>query len=269
MPVIIKNLTIILLAAITLLTFLLIFSYLIKITLIGIQKVTKLITYKVILKSKWVYLLAFYEICLLIVPGILLILFHMNMPPIFGLLTYISIIIIALIVMYIKKEHTDMFSLLDHILDKINTKNYLVNRLGYLFKQTYSIIVLFLISYITFFIFTQLEWIPAIYYIGFISFPIYLNIWIYVSYKLKLENKDTISVRRFIVYSLLVIYIMGDCYSKFYSLLFYNTAPKVDIISLFFYMLASIFIAIERLIKVVINDYAHFKTSMLGNNRMQ
>ena len=96
------------------------------------------------------------------------------------------------------------------------------------------------------------------YYIGFLLLPIHLNILIYFSYKLKLQESNTIAVRRFLVYLFLGILIVRDTHSKFYSLLFYDTLPEFDLYSLYVYMIGAVFIAIERILRVIINDYKNF-----------
>ncbi|MBV4427346.1 hypothetical protein [Clostridium tyrobutyricum] len=254
-----KNFIIIFLTLIFTLIPILILKWIMEIVMVYIEKLINFITYKYILKLKFRYLLVFCEINILIIPFFLLIIFRKRLRIFSYLYIFLFLFIWGSITFYIRKERKNTFSLIDNIANKININNYFINRINLLFKQGSSMMILIVVFEFTILAFTELEWPMFLQYIAFLVLPIYLNIWIYLTHKLKLKDDYTINIRRIIVYILLVVYVLGDSYYKFYSILYYNTSPKLDLSNLFVYIASVFFIALERVIKLIIDDFKSFK----------
>ena len=260
-----KNFFIIFLTLISALLLLFIIKWLLESTMIYVERFTKSITYKFILKLKWDYLLAFCESNILITPIVLSILLRKYLGNFSILIGFLILFIWTLITSYIRKEKSNMFSLINYISARVNTDNYFINRINLFFEQGLSIITLIAAFQFTILIFTQLEWPMLLQYISFILLPIYLNVWIYFSCKFKLKDDTTITIRRIIVYVLLVVYVLGDSYSKFYSIVSYDTSPKLNLINLFVYIASVFFIALERVMKSIIDDFKSFRQKVDNN----
>jgi len=254
-----RNFMIIFLTLMSTLIFLFILKWLLEATIEFIEKFLSFITYKLILKIKWRYLLVFYEINILITPIFLLIILRKYLGDLSLFVYLLFLLILGSITFYVRKERGNMVSLIDTITTKINTNNYFVNRINLLFEQGLSIMILIGALEFTILTLTELEWPTPLKYISFLALPIYLNIWIYFSYKFKLKDTTTINIRRIIVYILLAVYVLKDSYSKFYLMLYYNTSPELDLFNLFVYIGSGSFIALERVIKSIIDDFKYFR----------
>ncbi|MCB2354374.1 hypothetical protein [Clostridium estertheticum] len=219
-----------------------------------IEKFTKFITKRFILKLKWKYLLAFCEGNIIIISITILIISRKYLGDLSLFVFFFYLLIWSLIISYIRKERRNMFSLLDKIYAKINTNNYFINRINLLFDQGLSIMILIGGYMFTLLILTQLEWPLPLQYLAFASLAIYLIIWIYFSLKFKLNDDATINIRRIIVYILIVVYVVLDCYSKFYSIVTYETSPKLDLNNLLVYITSVSFIALDRVMKSIVED---------------
>lgn len=255
-----RNCMIIFLTLILTLISMLFIYFILKWLMAYIERLINFITYKFVLRLKWKYLLAFCEANMLIgLVAILVIVRNYLGDKISFLLCLLVLYAWSLIISYVRKERENMFSLLNSIYTNINTNNYFINRIVLLLKKGSGIIILFLAYEFTIIIFTQLEWPISIQYIAFISLPIYLNIWIYFSTSFKLNKDEIVNLKRIIVYFFLSVYVLFDCYSKFYSIIVYNNSPKLDLENLFLYITSVTFIGLERVIKSIIDDYKNFR----------
>lgn len=267
----IKNFTIICLTLISMYLILYILAWLLRSIIGYIEKYTKFITNMFILKIKWKYLLPFCEVNILIIPIVILIISNKYLGE-FSLFVFsFYLLILSSIIIYIRKERGNTLSLLNNIFLKINKKkdNYFINRINLLFEQGLSIMILISAYMFTLVFSTKLEWPLPLQYFAFASLAIYLIIWIYFSCrffswkiflcKFKINDKPIINIRRIIVYTLLAVYLVVDCYSKFNSIVTYNTSLKLDLNNLFGYIISVSFIALDRVMKSIIDDSKDFE----------
>lgn len=171
----------------------------------------------------------------------------------------IIISIIAAIISYIRKELPDSLSILVIFTNKINKKNYFVNRLILIFEQFESVLFLIVATYVTLIFFTKLKWPITYYYAALLTTPIYCNLWIYFNYKLKIKiEDDTVNIRRLLAYLVLVIYVLKDTYIKFYYFFAKGTEYKMDQNTYLLYLSSIVFIALDRLLKAWTDDYKKY-----------
>ena len=168
----IKNFIIIFLTLISMLFILFVSEWLIGFIMEYIEKFTKFITKRYILKLKWKYLLAFCEANILIIPIIILIISRKYLGDLSLFVFFFYLLIWSSIIIYIRKERGNMFSLLDKIYAKINTNNYFINRINLLFEQGLSIMILIGSYMFTLLILTKLEWPLPLQYLAFASLAI-------------------------------------------------------------------------------------------------
>jgi len=261
----IKNFVIIFLTLISMFFILFISQWLLGYIMVYIEKFTNFITNKFILKLRWKYLLAFCETNIIIAPIVILSISRKYLGELSLFVFFFYILILSSITIYIRKGRGNTFSLLEYIYVKINKGEYFINRINLLFDQGLSIIILIIAFEFTILIFTQLEWPAWLQYIAFVAPPIYLNIWIYIQYNFKLNDIAIIKIRRIIIYILLAVYVLGDCYSKFYSVVYYNTSPRLELSNLFIYIISASFIALERVMKTITDDFEDFRRKANSN----
>lgn len=174
----------------------------------------------------------------------------------------IFIFLIGAINQYIRKELPESFSILEFISNKINTKNYFVNRFSLVINQGDSILFLLAAITITLTFLIELKWPDFIYYGLILIIPLYTNVWIYFTYKLSFnKDEEQISIRRLIAYFLLVIFVCNDTYIKFFQF-FFEKDNKPDEVHFLLYIGSIIFIALDRFLKALIDDYNEFENQL-------
>ncbi len=133
------------------------------------------------------------------------------------------------------------------------------------FEQLNSILYLMVAMVVTLTFFTELKWPNSAYYIALITLPIYTNLWIYFTYKLKLQgDEEVLNIRRLLAYLLLVIYVLKDSYLKFYCFFDNKQHYKMDNTSYLLYIASIVFIALDRFLKAWTDDYRKFKNTNSG-----
>lgn len=100
-------------------------------------------------------------------------------------------------------------------------------------------------------IYFHLEWPNYILFMGFLIFPILLNLWIY--FPSKGIKKGNIEARKFVTYCMLCLSVIIDAYFKFEGIIDVKLAGN-EIPQFYFIQVSVLFIAIERIVKSV-NDY--------------
>lgn len=181
-----------------------------------------------------------------------------------GFIIYIIIVlVIGSLSHYTRKEKPGILSLLEYLSNKINKRNYFINRLGLILEQGSSILFLMAAIVITLTFLAELRWPNAIYFGSVIVIPLYTNIWIYFTLKLKIRaEEDITNIRRLISYLLLLAIITVDSYFKFNQ--FFSREGQYEPSESFFivYIGSIIFIAIDRFLKAFIEDYKKYNNQL-------
>lgn len=103
-------------------------------------------------------------------------------------------------------------------------------------------------------IFFHLHWPNGVFFIGFLIFPVFFNLWIYSPSKE--IKKEYIEARKFVTYCILCVVVIIDVYNKFEGVIGLElTGNKIP--QFYFIQVSVLFIAIERVVKSV-NDYEKF-----------
>lgn len=153
---------------------------------------------------------------------------------------------------FLRKTSTDYFSFLDWARKSINHKGYIVSRVHLIFEQMQGILTIMAALALTY-SFVRLHWPLHIYYLAFLALPVYMNAWIYFTWRLNFNNNDVvINIRRIISYSLLAMLLL-----HIYFLKFINANFDMDMERKYFILLGGsvIFTAIERVLKAILDDY--------------
>jgi hypothetical protein len=172
------------------------------------------------------------------------------------LLYSIFIMVESSIVIKIKKElgKGQYDSILENSFSRINPNYYLFNRLSLLFGRTTISFVIHLVFVNGVLVgaseFNQLPY--QTYYFVMVSIPVSLVSWIYLTSTDKTEQ----SVRRILVYALVLILVFMKSFTDFQILMEVNNRnPFTEYMMV---LLLAIFIGIDRLIKSIIDDYRDF-----------
>lgn len=160
-----------------------------------------------------------------------------------------------------KKEAPINNSLISSVINKINTDNYFVSRGSLIFGRTcLGFLVLILIIYILFTGLTTFSSMP--YQAGFIIIifvPVGLAAWVY----LLSFDKTSQSLRRILAYFILLILSFSKSFNDFQVLIEIEEQNAVNDYLIF--LLLTIFIAIDRLAKGIIDDYKDYKETKESN----
>lgn len=190
----------------------------------------------------------------------ILLLIALYKAKIWAFIPYITYSFINSAILYnLRKQISKPISFFDLCQDKIKrlyNKNYFINRLGYFFENGSSLIVLLVVLQITFQLFLIFEWPTNVYYIAYITLPLYVNFWIYFDKFRFSQDKDLVNIRRLIAYSFLVAYGFFNGYENFIS--FFTGNQRLDEYSLFFSISTVTFIAFERFTKALADDFKEF-----------
>jgi hypothetical protein len=196
-----------------------------------------------------------YLIFLLEVLYIILILGFLLLSP-QGLLYFLLFTLVTIIwgscVHFLRKTSTEYFSIFDWARKNINPKGYIASRVYLIFEQIQGILTIMAALVLTY-SFLYLHWPLPVYYLAFLALPVYMNSWIYFTWKLKFNDNDVIiNIRRIISYSLLATLLL-----HVYFLKFINASLDTDVESKYFILLGGgvIFTAIDRVAKTILDDY--------------
>ncbi|MBP0725941.1 hypothetical protein J5Y03_12240 [Bacillus sp. RG28] len=148
-------------------------------------------------------------------------------------------------------------SILKNIIHKINKDNYFISRLSILFgKTSLGLMLLVLVIYVLLIGVTRISHIPyQAYYFSLIFIPIGLAGWVY----LNTFDKTSQNFRRILAYLLLFVISFGKSFNDFKVLL--NIEKKNPFNDYLIWIILTVFIAIDRLAKSIIDDYTEFKKS--------
>ena len=155
----------------------------------------------------------------------------------------------------LRKTSTDYLSILDWARKNINPKGYIASRVYLVFEQMQGVLTIMAALVLTY-SFLRLHWPMPVYYLALLALPVYMNAWIYFTWKLKFKENDiVINIRRIISYSLLAILLL-----HIYFLKFINAALETDVESKYFLLLGGgvIFSAIDRVAKTILDDYRNY-----------
>jgi hypothetical protein len=171
----------------------------------------------------------------------------------------------ASMVQYIRETINTNSSIIKQLMNYIDTskKNYFLYFIYSFLEQILSGDTIFwLILYqVSNTFFVSLKWPDSVYYGLLLLIPIFSNTWIYFTYRLSLKDKASISIRRIIVYVLLIAFsIRYNYFNYMYYIKIDNDSIKSEMI--FLLNTASVlFVAIERLLKAWTEHYLDFKKS--------
>lgn len=160
---------------------------------------------------------------------------------------------------FLRKTSTEFFSIVDWVRKNINPKGYIASRLYLVFEQMQGLLTIMAALVLTY-SFLYLHWPLPVYYLAFLALPVYMNAWIYFTWKLKFNDNDVIiNIRRIISYSLLAMLLL-----HIYFLKFINTSLDADVESKYFILVGGgvIFTAIDRVAKTILDDYRNYLKNM-------
>lgn len=199
------------------------------------------------------------EILMLMMFG-LLIFFH-NKPLVVVTIMIVTFLI-AIIGAEVREAKPNAFSLFKLLPVFFNKDIYLVNRVSLFMDESTSVMTLIVALIVTFTFFTSLKWPDKYYFVFFIVLPAYSAFWVYFDLKklkLRLNHEDSINIRRLVAYTFLAIYTCYDLYSKFTLLMNNQKLQDLNLTSFFYYSATVMFIALERVLKTLTDDYKKFK----------
>ncbi|WP_242225818.1 hypothetical protein [Bacillus cereus group sp. BfR-BA-01358] len=169
----------------------------------------------------------------------------------------IFVVIVSRIKLDVEKEIGTFNSIIKKIVAKINKDNYLINRLDILFgKTTLSLMIHITIICVLFVGAVNFKHMPyQIYYIVIIILPISLITFIYFT------DRDLVSqnMRRILSYFLLMMIALGKGYNDFKILMGIDTPNQFN--DYFVFLFLTVFIAMDRLIKSIVDDYIAYHKS--------
>lgn len=126
-------------------------------------------------------------------------------------------------------------------------------------NQFFSLNIILIVLYIIFTIVKTPNIPDEIYFYIFLSIPVIANTWIYFVYgKGKPRNSEDESVRRIICYIIIIILLFSDSRTKFLEFTAHgkvNTTTNVLVSG----VVTVLFIGMDRILKVIIEDYDKFK----------
>jgi hypothetical protein len=180
----------------------------------------------------------------------------------FVLLYLVVIFFIGAIANQKRSDHPN-YPTLSTWVKKLKNKYYFVNRFIVQMKELITIMFVFVPFVILHQIIKICRWPVIAYYFLFLSLPISLVVWVYYPWLKDMNIADddirakSITARRLFVYEIIVIYALIDIYSRFNQLAQHQKIN--DTYMLIFYSVSAVFLAFERLIRFIIDDYKLFK----------
>jgi hypothetical protein len=171
----------------------------------------------------------------------------------------IAILILAILIRQFRDLYPHLPSLIDKISKKVDMNNYFVNRFVLFWQElglSFILIIALSISY-KFVIWNKTLWADLTLFILMLILPFYSLIWVY--WPCKSGNKAEGNMRRFIVYSLLVVFVLHQAYGYFLNCIHPNSFSMSKLEYIFLYVATIVFIAVDRLIKAVYDDYKDFR----------
>jgi len=216
--------------------------------------------YLILLCSEILYLIA----AILVPSGVLF------MSAMYGLdngnIKYWFLIVIILLVVFIMffvefifelrrvEKSTSLHIKISKKIREINTENYFFERLAFVFgKSGFVFTIGFYTIALTMQIATSIEGISLNdVYFTLILIPIGLILWIYVTSFDPIEQ----NLRRILVYILLAAIAFGKSYSDFKEIIGLTINDSIE--EYFIYLILTLFITLDRLIKSVIDDFISY-----------
>jgi len=169
---------------------------------------------------------------------------------------FIFVLFISGLIYQLKKLTPNCLSIFEKM--SFNMNNYFFSRVN-LFLEHCVDMSLISILVITYSFIIELKWPTYVYFVGFLVLPIYINVWIYFTKKGELRNTEITSIRRAFAYFLLVIYAIYQANILFMNVFLEKNLTILDESNLILYVAAFVFIAIERLLKALTDDYIRYK----------
>jgi hypothetical protein len=157
----------------------------------------------------------------------------------------------------IKQESPKAISMISWMSGKAIWRSYIGNRFILIIQQLFSTYWLFIALVVSISFFTSFTWSDRNYYYLFLLLPFYTSIWVYFSFKIKksiYNDYDVIFMRRLLVYLAIICYAIYESYSRFNDFLL-DIPTTIDVNDLFLYVASFIFIAMDRMLKELVNDY--------------
>lgn len=227
----------------------------------------------IIMKLKAKYLIVLFELAFTTVGLAVLYIYFQSiiqkriMPFYIILLLTILILLISSIVFSFRKKNLDvpsLFSSLNGVLKK-SMQKYPLRLCFSLFEQAMNSFSIMISLIITYTVLLHLENSYLAYYVGIITLPIYVIIWVQYSLafkpiSIKLQESKISNLRRCLVYLLLVVYAMYESYGIFLN----YVCTKECLTETFVSITVLVVIALDRLIKVIIDDYLIFKNENMN-----
>lgn len=177
-------------------------------------------------------------------------------------------LIITIIIKNLKNTKKECFSVVSVISRSINTRNYWINRANLISTQLPDVFLIWAFLIILISIMQLLDGSILFNYIAFIALPLCLNFWIYFTTKAQVQQDDTIIIiRRIITYVGIAGFITYDYYMKYLKIVSADYVVESEIVNFFLLSGSVIFIAIERMLKVVTDDYkSYYKKDSEGQD---
>jgi hypothetical protein len=200
-------------------------------------------------------ILSILPVTLILIPGI-----ERQLLRFFSLLFLILTLLFIEVTAYHKAKQYNLvqLSLIDFIFNWLNSrqvwKTYIGDRVILLFNQLLTTYYLLIALTISLSLFIELTWGDKYYFGLFLLLPVYANIWVYFSFRLRFNGYDEIFMRRCIVYATIIIYGFYHSYHEFSKYLLKITF-EFGLTDLLMYIAVFIYIAIDRLLKEIFSDY--------------
>lgn len=166
----------------------------------------------------------------------------------------IFILIISRVILDLKDSIEDYESVLEKLAVKINKDSYVINRLGIIFGRTaISLLTHILIIYALLVGVVTFQSMPyQVYYMILIILPVSLVTFVYLTD----FDEQSQSMRRILVYFLLLMVALWKSFNDFKVLMELGVQNLFSDYVVFIFL--TIFIAMDRLVKSVIDDYKSY-----------
>ncbi|WP_347553252.1 hypothetical protein ABFG93_22960 (plasmid) [Pseudalkalibacillus hwajinpoensis] len=164
----------------------------------------------------------------------------------------IVLILLSIVISNLKSK-MKFKGIIDTIHSSLPKNNYIIRKISLVFLQLPS-----LFNLVVFFLFI-FQLVPLLrlnlsgYYTIFTILPIGLIIWVYMAFR----DKESMEMRKIVVYILLVFLAIKGTFNKF--LVVTDSPPTNSFEDYFVYIIITIYLAIERLLKVILDDYERHK----------
>lgn len=164
----------------------------------------------------------------------------------------IVLILLAILISNLKGK-MEYKGIIDTIHRRLPKKKYIIRKISLVFLQLPSLFKLVIFFLFIFQLVPLLRLNLSGYYTIFTILPIGLIIWVYMAFR----DKESMEMRKIFVYIFLVFLAIKATFNKL--LVVTDSPPTNSYEDYFVYIIITIYVAIERLLKVIFDDYERHK----------